>query len=327
MLQAGVAAVEEACSGPGFVEALARQGLELAELQPGSPLSQDRRAAMLAAVLEEKELLRQSGHSSRSHAAVYRRQLERQLAEAVRLARDRWEQRHQVVQSQQELEAQRREADSQRAAEEEMRLERVRARDEAAEEERRERAQSRDEAWRAALVRAEEVVDARTSECQAALEAKDGRSERCIERRQEERAFQKEQLQKRFELVVESVQRAHEDEETMMREKDERLQEVFNRSESHMQACRLSSELKQQHVREKSRDRQHQVVRVARMKDHQRFIKVTELEEDQAVFKKCSQFKEVMQHELHYLAVLQGMSLPDGPPPIESRAGFTPKGA
>merc|ERR1712232_281737 len=73
----------------------------------------------------------------------------------------------------------------------------------------------------------------------------------------------------------------------------QQLSARLQRSEGHMYACRSLQDLQLESQRAKAREREHEVRRVARMKEHDRLRKESALQEDSIMFQRCMQMRDV----------------------------------
>lgn len=279
----------------GFSQALVRQGVELDELLPGtSKLSQKRRVELLAAVMQEFESLRQwaTPHSPRARVALQR--VEQQHATVLELQQRNQEQCDAVRQRQAELFSGRlaiKEENLLAKAEQvrRFRVEQARLREEQG---------PRDESRQRIYDRANELEEERLRGRSAFLEEREEALARSLSQRADGRQEMKERLRHRFELVHEGCEAAIRFRDLRMEELREKQADMMRRSEEHQEACREQLQVKVEERRERRNEREHQVLRVQRMHEAQRFVRFREVSEDKQVFAEMLSSRNKLQTDL-----------------------------
>lgn len=293
LLEAGRETLMAAGRDPQFAEALARQGLEVADLLASSGLSAGRRTMLLAAVLQEKDVLQHAPDPLQAcKARVLHKQLVGRVDElAARIASH--QDHHEAVSRRGQAHADERSAlHEARQQEERERQRRVRARDEAATEMRRGRSRERDAQWQAAVARGTEIAEARSEDRREFLRQQDERTNQCLDRREEARAAQRQHLQERHQAVQQAVEAARQEANLQAQHWEENWHSMLRRSEVHMEAVRAAQERRVEQRRQESREREHEVIRVARAQAYARYCKAVQQEEDSTIFKECSRLRE-----------------------------------
>lgn len=305
LLKGGDVALAGAASNPRFIEALAGCGLELYYLQTCSGLSVGRRTALIAMVLEEQDALRNVRPLSARGAEVLQRQLYQHLEDNVEKIRSHWERRQEAAERHAHALDEQQAMQQARSIAEEERAQRYRAQDEAAAQRRRERSQSRDAKWKACILRGMELEAERIADQKASLLAREERSNHCRHRLEEARASQRSLSQERLRYVDDTARWVAEDAKRRSQQKADTLDRMFERQVRHVSNSRLQSELQAQQ-RDTRREREHEALRLARMREYGRYQKSMELEDERAKFLECKQMQSMFQERIQHLASLEG---------------------
>merc|ERR1712232_1152277 len=132
--------------------------------------------------------------------------------------------------------------------------------------------------------------------------AQDERSSRCKDRRNKEVDRWRQSLDERNCYVQTAGQWTKQEAAHKARLLDEQLSEQFERSTRHMNACRSWQDLQLDAQRLKTREREHEVRRVARMNEHERLRKESALQEDSVMFQKCLQLRDMHTQLAHIVS-------------------------
>jgi hypothetical protein len=153
---------------------------------------------------------------------------------------------------------------------EQERAERRRLRDEALAELTYQRWLDRDSRWQASVAYAADMADARRAELQARIEAKEQRSAEVLAVRGRARALHGRRLQEHFQRVRDTAEWAKQDDDARSRYTEEHMEMMFQRSQEHLESRQLERDLLAQQQHERQRDREHEVLRVARAQEYGR---------------------------------------------------------
>jgi len=298
ILRNGEAEWAEVSSLPYYNEAMARQGLELLELKetPGG-LGIQRRAALLATVLQERIMLAELApgdhpNTSPSSARFYRQMLEKQISNVIEHTKEK-ERKRSLVEQRQAENAQEQDAlKEEKATRNEEQAKRVQVRNDEARATRKANARKREASHNDVLQRAEALQAENIEYRQERMQDKEERRQQCLESREKEVETQRHQLLKRFELVKDASERAREIAQSKMATAAMRYEEKAERSEQAQEACRQTWEMRHQEKRDRAAEKEHQALRVARMHEYMRQQRWIEIETDMANFEEATQFKK-----------------------------------
>jgi len=283
-------------NSPRFMQALARQGIELEELGLHSTLSIDRRTTLLATVLQEWDLLKIVQTRPAKGARALRDQMLRRLSESLERAHRQQEHRHAVHERHESLLEERRQHQERDAHLEENRAGRVRDRDHELLQCRRECSLSREKHCRATYLAAEDLERRRRADRQAAIDAQEARARQCLSRREEDRDRQLQRLQEHSQAVQDTARLAKQAEMLRCQNHSRRLQKANQKSEERLRSVQHCRELSREHRGSKELEYEHQVVRIARMKRHECDRKHVEVLEDMAIFTECQKIMDSARH-------------------------------
>jgi len=169
-------------------------------------------------------------------------------------------------------------------------------------EERKESAKEREEIRQRINDQAWEIEEERIKFHGSLIVEKDHGCERSLSRRAEEQREVKERLQRRSDRVQQSADDARRVHESKLEEMEQRHVEAMHRSQAVLEANREDVQTKITDNRERRQEREHQVERLARIRATQRFIRVTEMEEDTAVFAEATRKQDFMRREIGGMA-------------------------
>lgn len=295
--------LSQLCYTARFDEAMARQGVEIQDLQTGSRLNEQRKVSLLAAVLQEQDALQNAGPAPLLPAEILKQQLEQRFADCVEKQRENCEHRHQVLMTCITLEELQRARNDQKALDEKEREQRVKVRDDALSAQAQERARSCETHRRLTYGRAVEIANDRVADREAFIAEQEQRSSRCLAEVHEAQARKRQSLMERFEFVQAAVETAHRNEEARAQELDNRLALKSTRSQNHQEECRALRQAEQFQRFEKVYELEHQVQRVQRLKEHHRSEKSALIDRDVEVFQECLALRDKMHQTLHFNAV------------------------
>mmetsp|Transcript_143515 Transcript_143515/g.267472 ORF Transcript_143515/g.267472 Transcript_143515/m.267472 type:complete len:205 (+) Transcript_143515:3-617(+) len=151
------------------------------------------------------------------------------------------------------------------------------------------RSESKEGKLKETLSRGAEIEERYKADRSSFCAAQSERHRQCLENHKEDVESRKKMLRNRFKLVDESVSRAHHEAESKAQLQSSKLQQKLTRSADHLESCRLNLGLKQQQKHMKEQEREHQILRMSRLKDYQRFVRIEGFKKDQALFNDCKQ--------------------------------------
>lgn len=289
LLLGGEAAVGAACRSRCFRQAMGLQGLEQEDFVESSGLTRERRRKLLALVLQQQDRLLVDPPESVSArgAEVLRRQLCQRAEKSTERAWTTMAHRQAVEKRyNDELEAIRARHEERAQAEVE-KAQRIQARDAQLSARRRNRSASRGRWQQAVFSQAAKLESARKADLQAHHSVNDERARHCLDRMEQARNAKTQQLQQRFQKVMDTCELARRDEQAKCWQKADFLQQMMKRSSDHKEACRATYEqqVEQRHVC--VREREHEVQRVMRMNEYMQKERARETEQDMAIFQEC----------------------------------------
>lgn len=312
------AALMAAYGTDGFADAMKRQGVILADLRATSKLSLKRRERLLAAVLQDMDLaadmsaqqlaMESTPSSPRlsprpgSPSSTYKEHIQRKQTKSLEKMWQNAQHRLRVAERQDSARRAQSERSANKKEEEQRQVRRAQERAALDGAARRLRSESRDGKWRTAIARASEIESSRKNDRAGFCESQSQRSRQRMEQNSEEVASRKQLLRNRFELVEGSIRRAYQEQEMKAQMQAAKIQQKMTRSADHLESCRLNLELKQQEKRDAEQERQHQILRMKRLKDYQRFVRLEERSKDDSIFNDCRKDRERMQSLLTFAA-------------------------
>lgn len=127
--------------------------------------------------------------------------------------------------------------------------------------------------------------------------AKAEQGERHHEQRCSKQEATKQRIHQRFERVQDQVDVARQLELERLEELESRHAEKVQRSQDLLQSCKEHERQAIEERHERRAEKEHQVLRMARLQQHQRFVKLSEHQVDMVVHSSVSQIKERLQSE------------------------------
>jgi len=285
-------------SVPGLEEALAQVGLEPSDLLASSGLSAARRQDLLSLALSQLgggscgsgTASNGSINAPRGATLLYS-QMRRRLDTSAERSQVKQERQYGAVRRHAEYLDARRAQHEARFQEQQRRAERIQRREARNAQERQECCDSKDQRWRERVVRGIDQDAERRRAQAAALAAQDERANRSIDMRNQQVDRWKRSLDERNCYVRTAGEWSRQDSEYKSSVVAQQLSARLERSEGHINACRSFQDLQQDAQRAKAREREHEVRRVARMKEHDRLRKESALQEDSIMFQRCMQMR------------------------------------
>lgn len=174
----------------------------------------------------------------------------------------------------------------------------------------RERQQALQEQMQGAAERNRQTTEDARMAWEQKIVAKEEQVNRFFERKADGHQEQKEKMQQRFERVQEQAEVAKNLDGERREQMESRHSAAMERSQGLLQVCREHEQVCIDSRREHRAEREHQVLRVARIQQYQRFTKLEEIEEDMAIFKDVPRTLQERQQRENWDRVSQGLGSP-----------------
>jgi len=184
----------------------------------------------------------------------------------------------------------------------------------------RERQQALQEQMQGAAERNRQTTEDARMAWEQKINAKEEQVNRFFERKADGHQEQKEKMQQRFERVQEQAEAAKNLDGERREQMESRHAAAMERSQGLLQVCREHEQVCIDSRREHRAERDHQVLRVARIQQNQRFTKLEEIEEDMAIFKDVPRTLQERQQRENWERVSHGPGSPTMSPSVSGRA-------
>jgi hypothetical protein len=152
----------------------------------------------------------------------------------------------------------------------------------------------RNNKWQAAINLAAELDAARRQNLEVHYAELNARSDSAIAQRDQARQAKCHQLREHFQKVMDTAEWKKKDEALQSWQKAEWLQEMMKRSDRHMEACRVQYEVRMEEKRQTVVEREHEVLRVARMNKYMQQQQQQENDEDAEIFAECVRMRDAI---------------------------------